>query len=44
MGTFVSTDERPRAASAVNLVGTVDGDATRFRAVRNGEQVTITQG
>ena len=42
--TPVSTDERPRAASPVNILGRVLGDATQFRAVRNGEQVEITRG
>ena len=42
--TPVSTDERPRAASPVNILGRVLGDATQFRDVRNGEQVQITRG
>jgi hypothetical protein len=41
--TPVSTDERPRAYSPVNILGRVLGDATAFRAVRNGEKVRITQ-
>jgi hypothetical protein len=30
-----------RPASAVNVVGRVDGDATVFRAVRSGQPVTL---
>jgi hypothetical protein len=41
--TPVSTDERPRAASPVNILGRVVGDATQFRTVRNGAQVQITR-
>lgn len=41
--TPVSTDERPRAYSPVNILGRVVGDATAFRAVRNGEQVRLTR-
>ena len=39
--TPVSTDERPRAASPVNIVGNLQGDATEFRNVRNGAKVSI---
>ena len=39
--TPVSTDEKPRAASPVNIVGRVLGDATAFRQVRSGETVTL---
>ena len=39
--TPVSTDERPRAASPVNIVGNLQGDATEFRHVRNGAKVSI---
>ena len=39
--TPVSTDERPRAYSPVNVLGRVLGDATRFRAVREGTRVRI---
>jgi len=39
--TPVSTDNRPRAYSPVNIVGQVVGDATRFRAVSQGTQVHI---
>ena len=41
--TPVSVDERPRAYSPVNILGRVAGDATRFRAVRDGEQVRISR-
>lgn len=39
--TPASTDERPRAASPVNIVGRVQGDATVFRAVSSGTKVTL---
>ena len=41
--TPVSTDERPRAYSPVNILGRVTGDATRFRAVKDGARVQITR-
>jgi hypothetical protein len=41
--TPVSTGEQPRAASPVNILGRVLGDATEFRAVRSGETVHITR-
>lgn len=41
--TPASTDERPRAASPVNILGRVLGDATLFRAVRGGARVQITR-
>ena len=41
--TPVSTDKRPRAYSPCNILGEVEGDATRFRAVRNGETVTLSR-
>lgn len=41
--TPVSTDERPRAASPVNIVGRLQGDATEFRDVRNGAKVSISR-
>jgi hypothetical protein len=40
--TPVSTDKRPRAYSPCNILGRVLGDATEFRAVRNGETVTLS--
>lgn len=39
--TPVSTDERPRAASPVNILGRVLGDATLLRGVKGGTPVTI---
>ena len=42
--TPVSTDERPRAYSPVNILGRVAGDATRFRLVRDGETVHVSRG
>jgi hypothetical protein len=41
--TPVSTDERPRAYSPVNILGRVLGDATRFRRVREGASVEIVR-
>jgi hypothetical protein len=41
--TPVSVDERPRAYSPVNVLGRVIGDATQFRAVRDGEQVRLSR-
>jgi hypothetical protein len=39
--TPASTDSRPRAASNVNIVGTVTGDATVFKAVSSGTKVRL---
>ena len=39
--TPASTDDRPRAASPVNIVGNVIGDATTFRAVSSGARVRL---
>jgi hypothetical protein len=39
--TPVSSGSRPRAASPVNLLGKVSGDATRFRQVKDGEKVIL---
>ena len=41
--TPVSTDERPRAYSPVNILGRVLGDATRFKGTPNGAVVRIEQ-
>lgn len=41
--TPVSTGERPRAASPVNILGRVLGDATTFREVPGGSLVRITR-
>ena len=37
----VSTDERPRAYSPVNVIGRVQGDATLFKLVMDGDLVRI---
>ncbi len=39
--TPASTDARPRAASAVNPIGRIQGDATAFRAVPSGARVRL---
>jgi hypothetical protein len=39
--TPVSTGDRPRAYSPVNILGRVVGDATRFRAVPDGAKVRL---
>jgi hypothetical protein len=39
--TPVSSGNKPRAASPVNLLGRLSGDATLFRSVRDGEKVRI---
>lgn len=39
--TPVSTDDRPRAYSPVNLLGRITGDATKLRGVRGGAPVRI---
>jgi hypothetical protein len=39
--TPASVDDRPRAASPVNILGRVLGDATQFRAVRSGDGVRL---
>jgi len=39
--TPASTDERPRAASPVNILGKIQGDATVFKAVSSGTRVTL---
>ena len=41
--TPVSTDERPRAYSPVNILGHAVGDATQLRAVRSGAAVHLTR-
>jgi hypothetical protein len=41
--TPASTSDAPRAASPVNPLGQVDGDATVFRAVRDGEKVVLSR-
>ena len=39
--TPVSIDEQPRAYSPVNILGQVLDDATLFKAVKDGDRVTI---
>lgn len=39
--TPASTNEKPRAASPVNVFGRVTGDATIFRQTRSGEEIRI---
>jgi hypothetical protein len=39
--TPASTDERPRAASPVNIIGRIEGDATAFGSVASGTQVRL---
>jgi hypothetical protein len=39
--TPASTDDRPRAASAVNIIGRIRGDATAFKAVPSGTNVRL---
>ncbi len=39
--TPASTGEKPRAASSVNIVGRVLGDATAFRRVEDGQNITL---
>jgi hypothetical protein len=39
--TPASTDDRPRAASPVNIIGKIVGDATAFRAVSSGTRVRL---
>jgi len=41
--TPASTDEQPRAYSPVNVIGRVLGDATQFKAVKNGEPVEVVR-
>ena len=41
--TPASLDEKPRAASPVNILGQVTDDATVLRSVRSGAQVQITR-
>jgi len=41
--TPVSSDEKPRAASPVNIFGRVVGDVTQFRNVRSGARVSVSR-
>lgn len=40
--TPVSSGEKPKAYSPVNLIGSVSGDARLFRAVRDGDEIRIS--
>lgn len=42
--TPASSGSQPRAASQVNILGSVSGDATQFRGVRSGVSVRIEEG
>ena len=39
--TPVSTDDRPRAYSPVNIIGEILGDHSRLREINNGERVKV---
>ncbi len=39
--TPASTDDRPRAASAVNIIGRIQEDATAFKSVTSGTRVRL---
>ena len=39
--TPASTDDRPRAASAVNIIGRIQGDATAYKSVASGTRVRL---
>jgi hypothetical protein len=41
--TPVSTSERPKAYSPVNVFGHIHGDATELRKVRDGDEIRITK-
>ena len=41
--TPASSGNRPRAASPVNILGNVVGDATQFRNIKNGEKVLLAR-
>jgi hypothetical protein len=40
--TPASRGDEIRAASPVNVFGRVDGDATRFTSVKDGEEIVVT--
>ncbi len=40
--TPVSTDNRPRAFSPVNVFGRIMGDAAELKSVSNGDKITVT--
>jgi hypothetical protein len=39
--TPVSTDDRPRAYSPVNIIGEILGDHSRLKEIKNGERVKV---
>ncbi len=39
--TPASIDDKPRAASAVNIIGLVQGDATVLHSVKDGDKIRI---
>ena len=41
--TPVSTDDRPRAYSPVNVFGRIKGDATRLKGIANGAAVRVSK-
>jgi hypothetical protein len=41
--TPASSGDRPRAASPVNIIGNVVGDATQFRKVKSGARVILSR-
>ncbi len=41
--TPVSTDEKPRAYSPVNIVGHILGDSAQFKTISNGSKILITR-
>ena len=40
--TPVSTGEKPRAYSPVNVFGHISGDATQFKTISNGSKIRVT--
>jgi uncharacterized protein len=42
--TPVSSGSQPRAASPVNIIGRLAGNATQFRRVKDGERVYLERG
>jgi hypothetical protein len=41
--TPVSTDEKPRAYSPVNIIGEIHGEPAALRSIRDGEPVKLTR-
>jgi len=42
--TPVSTSDKPRAASNVNVFGKILGDSTVFKSVKDGEKISVEKG